>query len=97
MDFSADGSYAIVELRVLEPAAEGGHARASGSTACSAPSGAAPQDVKLSPDGTVFYVADMNSNGVWLVDGDTFRVLRFMPTGAARTASIRAVTRATST
>jgi len=44
--------------------------------------GAAPQDVKLSPDGKVFYVADMNSNGVWLVDGYTFRVLRFMPTGA---------------
>ena len=44
--------------------------------------GAAPQDVKLSPDGSVFYVADMNSNGVWLVDGATFRVLRFMPTGA---------------
>jgi DNA-binding beta-propeller fold protein YncE len=43
--------------------------------------GAAPQDVKLSPDGTVFYVADMNSNGVWLVDGTSLRVLRFMPTG----------------
>ena len=44
--------------------------------------GAAPQDVKLSPDGAVFYVADMNAGGVWLLDGDTFRVLRFMPTGA---------------
>jgi YVTN family beta-propeller protein len=29
----------------------------------------------------VFYVADMSSNGVWLVDGSTFRVLRFLPTG----------------
>jgi YVTN family beta-propeller protein len=44
--------------------------------------GAAPQDVKLSPDGAVFYVADTNSNGVWLVDGSSFRVLRFLPTGA---------------
>jgi DNA-binding beta-propeller fold protein YncE len=44
--------------------------------------GAAPQDVKLSPDGRVFYVADMNVGGVWLVDAATFRVLRFMPTGS---------------
>jgi DNA-binding beta-propeller fold protein YncE len=43
--------------------------------------GAGPQDVKLSPDGKVFYVADMNSNGVWLLDGVSLRVLRFMPTG----------------
>jgi sugar lactone lactonase YvrE len=27
-----------------------------------------PQDVKLSPDGKVFYVADMASNGVWEID-----------------------------
>ena len=44
--------------------------------------GAMPQDVKLAPDGSVYYVADMASNGVWIVDADTFRVLRFMPTGA---------------
>ncbi len=30
----------------------------------------------------MFYIADMSSNGVWLVDGNHFRVLRFMPTGA---------------
>ena len=28
-----------------------------------------PQDVKLSPDGKVFYVADMHANGLWKVDG----------------------------
>ena len=27
-----------------------------------------PQDVKLSPDGRTFYVADMASGGVWLID-----------------------------
>jgi DNA-binding beta-propeller fold protein YncE len=41
-----------------------------------------PQDVKLSPDGNVFYIADMASNGVWLVDARRMRTLRFMPTGA---------------
>jgi DNA-binding beta-propeller fold protein YncE len=38
--------------------------------------------VKLSPDGKIFYVADMNAGGVWLVNGTNLRVLRFMPTGA---------------
>jgi DNA-binding beta-propeller fold protein YncE len=42
---------------------------------------AMPQDVKLSPDGRTFYVADMASNGVWLVDAKKMRKIRFMPTG----------------
>jgi YVTN family beta-propeller protein len=40
-----------------------------------------PQDVKLSPDGRVFYVADMASNGVWLVDGRTMKIIGFRHTG----------------
>ena len=40
-----------------------------------------PQDVKMSPDGRTFYVADMRSDGVWLVDGPTLKVRRFLPTG----------------
>jgi YVTN family beta-propeller protein len=40
-----------------------------------------PQDVKLSPDGKVFYVADMMANGVYLINARTFRVIRFQPTG----------------
>jgi YVTN family beta-propeller protein len=41
-----------------------------------------PQDVKLSPDGTRFYVADMNCNGVWEVSARTFGVEGFIHTGA---------------
>jgi YVTN family beta-propeller protein len=40
-----------------------------------------PQDVKTSPDGSVFYVADMVANGVYLVDPDAFKVIGFVPTG----------------
>lgn len=40
-----------------------------------------PQDVKISPDGRVFYVADENSNGVYLIDAATQQVLSFLPTG----------------
>jgi DNA-binding beta-propeller fold protein YncE len=42
---------------------------------------AMPQDVKVSPDGKVFYIADMQSNGVWEIDGDTFKKIGFVPTG----------------
>jgi YVTN family beta-propeller protein len=41
-----------------------------------------PQDVKLSPDGKVFYVADQVAGGVWEIDGASFTVLGFLPTGA---------------
>src|SRR6185312_16967054 len=42
---------------------------------------AMPQDVKLSPDGRTFYVADMASDGVWLIDATSWRVLRLQHTG----------------
>jgi DNA-binding beta-propeller fold protein YncE len=40
-----------------------------------------PQDVRVSPDGKVFYVADMRAHGVYLIDGESFTVLDFLPTG----------------
>jgi YVTN family beta-propeller protein len=40
-----------------------------------------PQDIRISPDGTTFYVADMHADGVYLVDGDTFTQAGFIPTG----------------
>jgi DNA-binding beta-propeller fold protein YncE len=43
--------------------------------------GAMPQDVKLSPDGRVFYVADMSSNGVWKINAHKFRRDGFVHTG----------------
>jgi YVTN family beta-propeller protein len=39
------------------------------------------QDIRVSPDGKVFYVADMLADGVWVVDGDSFAKLGFIPTG----------------
>jgi len=40
-----------------------------------------PQDIRISPDGTTFYVADMHADGVYLVDGDSFSQTDFIPTG----------------
>src|SRR3954454_22576472 len=42
---------------------------------------AMPQDVKLSPDGRTFYVADMAGGGLWLIDARRLRVIRFERTG----------------
>src|SRR4029079_15969178 len=44
--------------------------------------GAMPQDVKLSPDGSTFYVADMRANGLWVVSARTVAVEGFIPTDA---------------
>jgi YVTN family beta-propeller protein len=40
-----------------------------------------PQDIKLAPDGSVFYIADSEQGGVWVIDGAATKVLRFIPTG----------------
>jgi YVTN family beta-propeller protein len=43
--------------------------------------GGMPQDVRVSPDGSTFYVADMKAGGVFLIDGDKFREIGFIATG----------------
>ena len=40
-----------------------------------------PQDIRISPDGKVFYVADMMADGVYVVDGDRFEKIGFIQTG----------------
>ncbi len=80
-DFSIDGRYAIftcefagglvkidlVSRKVL------GHLKLS--------RGGMPQDIRISPDGRVFFVADMLADGVFVVDGDRFAETGFILTG----------------
>lgn len=40
-----------------------------------------PQDCRISPDGKIFYVANMEAGGVHLIDGDAFRQVGFIRTG----------------
>jgi YVTN family beta-propeller protein len=40
-----------------------------------------PQDIRISPDGKVFFVADMLADGVFVVDGDSFTKIGFIHTG----------------
>jgi YVTN family beta-propeller protein len=45
------------------------------------PRGGMPQDIRVSPDGKTFFVADMMAAGVHLIDGAHFTVTGFLPTG----------------
>ena len=40
-----------------------------------------PQDIRVSPDGKLFFVADMMADGVHVVDGEHFKQTDFIPTG----------------
>ncbi|HEY6133702.1 MAG TPA: YncE family protein [Rubrivivax sp.] len=40
-----------------------------------------PQDIRISPDGRRFYIADMHADGVHIVDGATFTKVGFIATG----------------
>jgi YVTN family beta-propeller protein len=42
-----------------------------------------PQDIRISPDGKRFFVADMHADGVHIVDGETFTKIGFITTGVA--------------
>ncbi|HEY7176819.1 MAG TPA: YncE family protein, partial [Micromonosporaceae bacterium] len=40
-----------------------------------------PQDVKVSPDGKTWYIADMQNSGVWILHNADFAHPSFLPTG----------------
>lgn len=81
MDYTADGRFALASCEfagrmiVIDLAKE----RAVRTIALRP--GAEPQDVKISPDGRTFYVADQGLGGVWLIDAASWRRIRFEPTG----------------
>jgi YVTN family beta-propeller protein len=43
--------------------------------------GGMPQDIRSSPDGSTYFVADMKAGGVFVVDGATFTETAFIKTG----------------
>jgi YVTN family beta-propeller protein len=81
IDFSADGRYLVASCEFSGQLLEVDVRRERVVASLTLRAGAMPQDVKLSPDGRVFYVADMMANGVWKVDESRFRVIGFISTG----------------
>ena len=82
MDFTADGRYLLASCEFGASLIEVDVARERVVGSLELMPGAMPQDVKLSPDGRTFYVADMMSGGVWLIDAHHLRREGFIPTGA---------------
>jgi YVTN family beta-propeller protein len=81
MDFSADGRFLLTSCEFDGKLVKVDVRREKVVGTTNLRSGAMPQDVKLSPDGRDFYVADMASNGVWVIDAKTLRTVKFIPTG----------------
>ncbi len=80
-DFSIDGRYAIftcefqgslVKIDLVEHKVIG-YLELSGR--------GMPQDIRVSPDGKLFYVAEMTLNRVYVIDGEAFRELSIIPAG----------------
>ena len=42
-----------------------------------------PQDLRISPNGKLFYVADMATDGIHIIDGESFKEIDFVATGVA--------------
>jgi YVTN family beta-propeller protein len=81
MDFTADGRLALVSCEFAGRVVVVDLRRERYVRSIDLRAAAMPQDVKLSPDGRTFYVADMASNGVWLIDARRMRKDRFQATG----------------
>jgi YVTN family beta-propeller protein len=81
-DFSADGRYMYVSCEYLGAMIEIDLKKHRViHTLNLEPKPASPQDVKLSPNGKVLYVADQDRGGVWEIDPTRFRMIGFLPTG----------------
>jgi DNA-binding beta-propeller fold protein YncE len=81
MDYTADGRYALVSCEFGHGMIVVDLVRQQVVRTIRLPTLSTPQDVKLSPDGRTFYVADMTMNGVWLIDASSWRVIRLQRTG----------------
>jgi YVTN family beta-propeller protein len=81
MDFTFGGRYALASCEFAGRLIVVDLAREKVVKSVDLAAAAMPQDVKLSPDGRVFYVADMARGGVWVIDARRMRKLAFVATG----------------
>ena len=79
-DFTADGRFMLVSCEFAHRLVRIDLATHSVAGYVDLP-GSSPQDVRISADGRVFYVADMYRGGVHLIDTATFTEQGFLPTG----------------
>jgi YVTN family beta-propeller protein len=80
-DFSIDGRFAIFTCEFSGGLAKIDlvHRKVMGYLKLSR--GGMPQDIRVSPDGSKFYVADMHADGLFVIDADAFKEIGFIETG----------------
>lgn len=81
MDFSPDGRTAVAACEFDGQLLQINMTKGDERVLQTLKVGGMPQDVKLSPDGTVYYVADMKYNGLHVIDATSFRQIEFIKTG----------------
>jgi len=80
VDFSADGTFLVATCEFAARLVRVDLASRKITGYLDLP-GSSPQDIKLDPTGHVFYVADKNLGGVFLIDAATFTKTGFITTG----------------
>ncbi|QDH16819.1 YVTN family beta-propeller repeat protein [Swingsia samuiensis] len=80
-DFSIDGKYAIFTCEFGGYLAKVDTVNLKLLGMLKLSKGGMPQDILTAPDGHKFYVADMMADGVFVLDGDSFKETGFIPTG----------------
>ena len=81
MDFAATGRYLLASCEFSSELLKVDVERQEIVGTLKLPGHGMPQDVRMSPDGSAFFVADMMANGVYVIDGERLLVLGFLPTG----------------
>ncbi len=81
MDFSANGRYLVASCEFSAEVIAVDVAEEKVVAELPLAPGGMPQDVKLSPDGKIFYVADMAANVVYEIDSSNFTVAGSLPSG----------------
>jgi YVTN family beta-propeller protein len=80
-DFSIDGSYAIFTCEFAKSLTKVDLVNRKVLGYLKLSRGGMPQDIRVSPDGSKFYVADMHADGIFVIDGESFKEIGFIETG----------------
>ena len=80
-DFSIDGRYAIFTCEFAKSLVKIDYVERKVIGSLKLSRGGMPQDIRASPDGKRFYVADMMADGIFVIDGDAFKEIDFIKTG----------------
>ena len=80
-DFSIDGRFAIFTCEFQGKLAKIDFVDHKVISYLALSKGGMPQDIRVSPDGKIFFVADMKADGVFIIDGERFSEIGFIKTG----------------